>query len=169
MEENNKNIVSDADCGLAEAESGLADALILVDALVDDADFVEAEFNTVRDYCQEHHFHLTKEDMDIVIARGYGEDYEVWKARYDADVLEKLNALPETTKAHLATLKRYVISEPDACWVWGLSMRRLQAMFTFVAYSAPVDSINALLEDLYNSLPQKPEYTEFLQCMTYLL
>lgn len=52
--------------------------LLGVDDIEDDQKFVEAEYEAIHDYCLNHKFLLTEDDMRVVYERGLVECFEDW-------------------------------------------------------------------------------------------
>lgn len=61
---------------MAELEKYLNEKKI--DQIEDDEEFMIAEYEAVRDYCEERNFKLDKDDMSTIIGRGLYDCFSDW-------------------------------------------------------------------------------------------
>ncbi len=53
-----------------------------IDSIKDDQEFVEAEYNAVRTYCENCGYRITYDDLVTINLRGLMESYEDWRQAY---------------------------------------------------------------------------------------
>lgn len=62
--------------------SNLKELLKEIDKIEDDQEFMERENDFVREYCIEHDFNLSDDDMNEIENRGLSDGYEFWKNEF---------------------------------------------------------------------------------------
>lgn len=54
-----------------------------IDKIEDDQEFMETENDFIRDYCIEHNFALSEENMNEIKNRGMEDAFEFWKNEFE--------------------------------------------------------------------------------------
>ncbi len=57
-----------------------------IDSIEDDQEFMEAEYDAVKTYCEICRYSITNEDLKIIKSRGLEESYINWKQVYIKDL-----------------------------------------------------------------------------------
>ncbi len=65
-----------------------------VDQIEDDQEFVEAEYDAIRAYCEICGFSITEDDLIIIKSRGLEECFADWEETYVKDLWEELGEVP---------------------------------------------------------------------------
>lgn len=60
-----------------------------IDQIEDDQEFIEAEYNAIRTYCETCGYDITKNDLDSIEDRGLGESFINWKQIYVEDLWQE--------------------------------------------------------------------------------
>ena len=54
-----------------------------IDEIPDDEEWYKAEYDAVCQYCEDHAYHLSQEDMETIRARGYEESFLCWAEQHE--------------------------------------------------------------------------------------
>lgn len=65
-----------------------------VDLIGEDEKYMEAEYDTIHEYCREQRYQLNESDMTTIIGRGLGESYTTWNQAYIEELWSKFGAVP---------------------------------------------------------------------------
>jgi len=54
----------------------------------DDEEYIEAEHDAVQQYCEDHNYKMTDDEMETIRVFGYEESFDIW-VEFEEEVNEK--------------------------------------------------------------------------------
>lgn len=54
----------------------------------DDEEYIEAEHDAVQQYCEDHNYKMTDDEMETICVFGYEESFDIW-VEFEEEVNEK--------------------------------------------------------------------------------
>lgn len=64
--------------------SKLKELLIEIDKIENDQEFMERESDVIKEYCIEHNFELSEDDMNEIKNRGLDDGFEFWQNEFSS-------------------------------------------------------------------------------------
>ena len=64
--------------------SKLKELLIDIDKIEDDQEFMERENDVIKEYCIEHNFNLSEDDINEIRNRGLSDGFEFWQNEFSS-------------------------------------------------------------------------------------
>ena len=65
-----------------------------INNIVDDYDFMLEEYEAIHNYCVDHDYILSNDDMEIIKDRGFLGHFDMWKYKYVSDLWEDFGNVP---------------------------------------------------------------------------
>lgn len=92
-----------------------------IDRIENDSEFMEAEYNAVKTYCENCRYSITNEDLEIIKSRGLKGSYINWKLEYIKDLWGDFADIPmnlETEKLEKEWNGFPIGTQREDIWHW---------------------------------------------------